>query len=89
MAYWSTKLAIIIVAFVTIFAVLLILLSKKEKARPIITIILLVCVVVESLIFNWNNINTIEIDNELSENSIVSELTENLDDDIFAYFAFR
>ncbi len=88
-AYWSTKLVAMIVAFVVVFAILLILLSKKEKSRPIITVILLVCVVAESLIFNWNNINTIEIGNELSENSIVAEMTEHLEKDDHIYFASK
>ncbi len=88
-AYWSAKLATIIIAFTTIFAVLLILLSKKEKIRPIITVILLICVIAESLIFNWDNINTIEIDNELSEDLIVSELTKNIEADDSVYFASK
>lgn len=78
--FWSTELVITLVAFIVIFAILLLLLSKKDNAKTIITIILLVAVIAESLVLNKTNINTIELDENLSEKHIVDELTADIDE---------
>lgn len=84
--YFSTKLIAIIIAFVVVFAVVLITLSKKEKLRNVLAVVLLICVIIESVVLNWNNINTIDVTDELAENTVVSELTAELDENERVYF---
>ncbi len=84
--FFSTKLILTIIAFIVMFAVILVALSKKEKLKNVLTAVLLICVVVESVVLNWNNINTIDVTDELSQNTVVSELTTNLDKKERLYF---
>lgn len=84
--FFSTKLILTIIAFIVVFAIILVALSKKEKLKNALTVILLICVVIESVVLNWNNINTIDVTDELSQKTVVSELTADLDENERLYF---
>lgn len=88
-AYFSASLIIKIVAFIIAFAVVLFVISKKERAKSVLTVVLLVCVIAESIILNYKNINTLELDKNLSENKIVSELTENIEKNEKVHFTSK
>ena len=87
--FLSAELIITIITFIVVFVFLLILMSKKENARNILTIVLLICVVVESIVFNFNNLNTTEINANLSEVKIVDELSNNVEESEKLYFASK
>ncbi len=87
--FFSTNLIIKIIVAIVVFFVLLIIMSKKEHTKPMLTVILLVCIVIESIVFNFNNINTLEIKENLSEKEIVTELTENLEESDRVHFASK
>ena len=73
--FWSTELVTTLIIFILIFTVILLLLSKKENAKTILTIVLLITVIAESFVLNRTNINTIELEENLSEKLVVDELT--------------
>lgn len=78
--FFSPGLIIAIAVAVIVFTVLLILLAKKENRKTLITAIMLICVIAESLLFNYNSINTLELEDNLSEKQIVDEMTENVNE---------
>ncbi|MBR5544449.1 MAG: YfhO family protein [Clostridia bacterium] len=84
--FFSAKLVVILVIFIVVFAVLLLVLSKNIKAKTIIMAILVLCVAVESIVLNFNNINTLESSENLSEYEIIDELTANIDDSKTVHF---
>lgn len=87
--YFSIKPMAIIIALIVVFTALLILLSKKDKLKNVVAVIILACVVVEAVVLNWSNINTLNVTDELSENTVVSELTADLDKNESFYFASK
>ena len=87
--FFSVELIIAILIIVAIFTVLLILLSKKERAKSVLTVVLLVCVIIETIMFNFNNLNTFNTLENLSEKSVVAELTENVGENSRIHFASK
>ena len=87
--FFSAKLVAILVVFIVVFAILLLVLSKNIKAKTIIMAVLVLCVAVESIVLNFNNINTLELSENLSEYEIVDELTENIDESETVHFASK
>ncbi len=87
--FFSVELIIAILIIVAIFTVLLILLSKKERAKSVLTVVLLVCVIIETVMFNFNNLHTFDTLENLSEKSVVAELTENVDENSRIHFASK
>lgn len=84
--FYSPKLIVTLSIFIAVFAVILLLLAKQIKAKAILTVALLVCVVVESIALNFNNINTLEVKENLSEYKEVSQFAEKLEDDERLHF---
>lgn len=78
--FFSPGLIIAIAVAIIVFTALLILLAKKENRKTLITAIMLICVIAESLLFNYNSINTLELEDNLSEKKIVDEMTENVNE---------
>ncbi len=87
--FFSVKLVVTLAIFIVVFALLLLILSKQVKAKMLITTILVGCVVIETLTFNYNNLNTLELKTNLSETAIVNELTTDIDDSKTVYFASK
>lgn len=87
--FFSVEVIVKITIAIAIFAFLLILLSKKERAKSVLTVILLVCVIIEAVVFNFNNLNTFDSVENLSEKSVVAELTENVGENSRIHFASK
>ena len=87
--FFSAKLVITLAVFITVFAHLLLILSKNVKAKNIVTFILLLCVAVESVVLNFYNINTLELSENLSEYKIVEELTSDIEENETVHFASK
>lgn len=87
--FFSIELVAVIVAFIVVFALILIGLSRNEKCQKTFTMVLLLCVVIESIVFNWNNINTLEMGENLSENRIVTELSDKMEASEKLHFASK
>lgn len=77
-SYFSIELIIKVAVFIILFAVILFMISKKENAKSVLTVILLICVVIESIVLNLNNLNTLELDKNLGENKIVNEFIKDV-----------
>ena len=84
--FFSAKLVAILVVFIVVFAILLLVLSKNIKAKTIVVIILVLCVAVESVVLNFNHINTLELSENLSEHEIVDELTSDVKENETVHF---
>ncbi len=84
--FFSAKLVITLAIFIVIFTVILLVMSKNIKAKTVLTVALLLCVTVESVVLNFNNINTLELSKNLSEYETVNKLTENIDDNETVHF---
>ena len=85
--FFSVELIVKVLVSIAIFTVLLVLLSQKERAKSALTIVLLVCVVTETLIFNFNNLNTFNSIENLEEKQVVDELTKNISESDRIHFA--
>lgn len=84
--FFSAKLVVTLVIFIAIFTVILLVMSKNIKTKTVLTVALLICVAVESVVLNFNNINTLELSENLSEYEIVNTLTENIEDNETVHF---
>lgn len=84
--FFSTELIITLVIFILIFAGILLLMSKQINKKNLLTVILTACVVVEAVVLNFNNINTLDMSENLSEYKQVSELIENIDESETVHF---
>ncbi len=87
--FFSAKLIITLAIFIIVFTVVLLIMSKNIKAKTTLMVVLLLCVAVESVVLNFNNINTLELRENLSEYEQVSELTQNIDDSETVSFASK
>lgn len=73
------KNIILIVGFIVAFSVILIFLSKV-KAKNVVTAVLLVAIIGESIVLNMNNINYYDNTNTLSENDVVESVKDKMKD---------
>lgn len=87
--FFSAKLVITLAFFIVVFAILLLVMSKNIKAKKIVTAIIVFCVAVESVVLNFNNINTLELTENLSEYEIVDELTSDIDENETVHFSSK
>lgn len=87
--FFSAELVIKVLVAVAVFTILLWLLSKKERAKSTLNIVLLICVIVETIIFNFNNLNTFDSIENLEEKQVVDELTKDIDGSDRIYFASK
>ena len=87
--FFSISLVIKVALAIVVFTAVLILLSKKEQRKTVLTIILLICVISETIIFNCGTFNTFNSLENLSEKQIVDELTENISESDRVYFASK
>lgn len=87
--FFSTKLILILSVFIIAFALLLFAMSQKVKAKSVLTALLVLCITVEAVVLNFNNINTIEVGENLNEFDVTSELTENIEKYETTYFASK
>ncbi len=85
--FFSVELIVKILVTIVVFAILLIVISKKERAQSKLTIVLLVCVIAETLIFNFNNLNTFNSIENLEEKQVVDELTKEIGSSDRIHFA--
>ena len=85
--FYSDELIIKIVVAIVAFTVILVVLSRNEKSKQMITAILLICIVAESIVFNYNNINTLQIDANLSEKAVLDAFSEEFDESDRVHFA--
>lgn len=87
--FYSTKLIIVISIFIIVFTVVLIALSKKIKLKTVLKCVLLLCVVTESIVLNFNGINTLDVGKNIDEKKYVDELTTNVDESERIHFASK
>ena len=87
--FFSVKLVITLAIFIAVFAILLLVLSKNIKAKTIVMIVLVLCVAIESVVLNFNNFNTLELSENLSEYKIVDELTSDIEENETVHFASK
>lgn len=87
--FFSISLVIKVALAIVVFTAILILLSKKEQRKTVLTIILLICVISETIIFNCGTFNTFNSLENLSEKQIVDELTENISESDRVHFASK
>lgn len=88
-AFYSNKLIIAIAIFIAVFTAVLLVLGKKTKLKTVLTCILLVCVVAESVMFNINNLNTLKVQENFGEKKYVDEFTADLAKSDRVHFATR
>lgn len=87
--FFSAELVIKVLVAVAVFTALLWLLSKKERAKSTLTIVLLICVIAETIIFNFNNLNTFDSIENLEEKQVVDELTKDIGGSDRIHFASK
>lgn len=78
--FFSSKLIALLAAFTVVFTVLLVLITKKIKLKNTLSVVLLLCVIIESVLLNYGNLNTLLVSENLSENKVVEELTKNTEE---------
>ena len=78
--YFSVELIVLLAVFTVVFTILLVLMTKKGNLQNVLSVVLLVSVVVEAVVLNYNNINIFEFSNNLEEHKYVDKAAEYLDE---------
>lgn len=76
---FSAHLVTTVAIFIILFAVLLLIMTKKIKLQNILTVVLLIAVIGESVALNWNNILVRDVNADLSESEVVEQAKEYLE----------
>ncbi len=85
--FFSAKLIITLVIFIVLFTTILLLMSKNVKAKSVLTIALLVCIITETVTLNFDNLNAPKVTEDLEAYDAVQEMTVDVADNETMYFA--
>lgn len=86
-AYFSGAEYIVpVIVFAVLFAVILILISKKVKAQKVLSFILLFAVVLEIGVLNRNNLNYKDLTGILAEQDVVNSISKDYEKGSFVAF---
>lgn len=86
-AFYSGKLVAVLILFIAAFTVILILAVKKPEKKTVLAYCLLLCVIVESVSLNFNNLNTLEVRETLCDKKYVDEFVKNTEKSDRIYFS--
>lgn len=78
--FFSVSLIVILALFIVFYTVFLLVMAKKTNAKSVLTVVLLLAVVFEAVMLNKNHFNTYDLQENLNEYEIVSELTADVGD---------
>lgn len=85
--FYSTRLITVIMLFIAIFTLILILIVKKPKLKTVLTYCLLFCVVCESVVLNFKNLNTLNVQETLGDKKYIDAFIENTEKSDRIYFS--
>lgn len=76
--FYSDKLIITVAVFIVLFTVLLVIISKQPKMKTVLTYILLVCIIAESVVLNFRNLNTLNVQENFNEKKYIDSFTADM-----------
>lgn len=77
--FFSVTLIATIGVFIVFYTVFLLIMAKKTSLKNVLTITLLAVVMIEAVMLNKNHFNTYNLQENLNEYGIVSELTKDIE----------
>lgn len=87
--FYSSNLIIMVSVFIAVFTAILIVMNRNLKLKTVLTYVLLICVVTEAVVLNFNGVNTLNVGENLKEKEYVDELTADMSKSDRIHFASK